>query len=149
VAHAAEVCGLVNDQGVKLKVNTTVTKLNYGEDMKPFIATLMPHRWKVFQMLRIRGQNDGCVQDLSTTTCQFELFKSINQDARLRNGGRPVFECCDDMVDSYLMVSPAGNLMTNTGMTIKMVNFDCLVSENLNMVVDVPKYYERGGVYDW
>jgi hypothetical protein len=47
------------------------------------------------------------------------------------------------------MVSPAGNLMTNTSMTMNVVNFDCLVSENLNMVVDIPKYYDRGGVYDW
>ena len=56
VKHIVELSDIVHKAGVKLKINTTVTKLNWAEDMRPLLKILRPKRWKVFQVLHIEGQ---------------------------------------------------------------------------------------------
>lgn len=54
VKNVLELAELIHKVGIKLKINTTVTKLNWMEDMRPLIRTLTPDRWKVFQVLHIK-----------------------------------------------------------------------------------------------
>jgi len=46
---------MIHDLGIRLKVNSVVTKLNWAEEMTDFITDLTPERWKAFQVLSIQG----------------------------------------------------------------------------------------------
>jgi len=59
--------------GIRLKINTVVSKLNYNEDLSWLIKKIKPERWKVFQILRIRNQAQKCIDDV------FELERSFHK----------------------------------------------------------------------
>ena len=44
--------------GVRLKINTVVTRHNIGESLVGFITETRPERWKLLQVLPVKGQND-------------------------------------------------------------------------------------------
>ena len=77
VSHALEVAGFIHDAEIRLKINTTITKNNFNEDMHSLIKSFNPKRWKVFQMLHIKGQNDSCVDDLGITKDEFEQLSIV------------------------------------------------------------------------
>ena len=52
---------------LRLKINTVVTRQNLHDDMRALIRELAPARWKVFQVLPVKGQNDGKVEPLLNT----------------------------------------------------------------------------------
>lgn len=149
VKHSVEVAKNVNDLGIKLKINTVVTKLNYLEDMKSFIEKLEPHRWKVFQYLHMIGCNDDYSSDMEVTTEQFEIFIRNNQQTRLRDFEKPVFERNSDMLGSYLMLSPDGDLTIDRGQSYSKIPLEDLVCGDISQFVDSSKYLNRGGDYKW
>ncbi len=65
---------------VLFKINTVVNALNKGEDMNAQIAKLDPYRWKVFQVLILKGENAGGEGDLrdarplTVTRQEFDAF---------------------------------------------------------------------------
>jgi radical S-adenosyl methionine domain-containing protein 2 len=148
VTHALEVADMVHDYGMKLKVNSTVTRLTYNEDMHQLIEAMDPHRWKVFQMLHIRGQNDSCVNDLSISDQQFEYFRKNHQDVRLQNNLKPTFESSDDMIGSYLILDPSGKVLSNNGGKYTPFELDEFLLDS-SIVVDSNKYIGREAVYAW
>ncbi len=148
VEHVQRVCELVRKHGMKLKINTTVTKLNYLEDMKTFISSLRPDRWKVFQVLYMKGQNDDAL-DLIITTEEFEAFRSINGKLLLNNGAIPTFESADDMLNSYLIIGSDGNILLSNDNQRSSIAFEELKCMELTDLVDEGSYLERGGNYDW
>jgi radical S-adenosyl methionine domain-containing protein 2 len=138
---------IIHQARIKLKINTTVTRLNWMEDMRPLIRRLKPDRWKIFQVLHINGQNDLYFDSLSITDDQFHYFKSLNQPIE---DCTAVFEGNHEMIASYFMLSPSGMVMSNidganrTFFSIKDVNH-----ENISQIIDVQQYLGRGGVYPW
>ncbi len=50
---------LCYEYNIKFKLNTVVCKYNYMEDMNESIARLQPFRWKCFQVLIVKTENDG------------------------------------------------------------------------------------------
>jgi radical S-adenosyl methionine domain-containing protein 2 len=148
VPHIMEIGEAVRKAGIKLKVNTVVTKLNFEEDMRPLIGRLRPLRWKVFQMLVIYGQNDAYAT-LGVSKEEFELFKRTNSDIALESGQRPVFESSEEMVDSYLMLGPDGSAIRNSGQKYDFIPLNEITSGGLSRIVDVSSYQNRGGEYDW
>ncbi|MGQ4876302.1 MAG: viperin family antiviral radical SAM protein, partial [Promethearchaeia archaeon] len=55
VRDTIEKSKMIKKAGIKLKINTVVTRLNYLEDMQNIIGLIKPDRWKVFQILEIKG----------------------------------------------------------------------------------------------
>lgn len=149
VARTKEVCSLLRSRGIRLKVNSTITSLNWNEDLRPLISELGPERWKVFQFLHIRGQNDTFAEELSIRKELFESFRLRNQKITLARGHVPVFESSKDMLGSYLMVSPLGNLIVNTSGTYEIMSLTTQMKNPDPNILDVEKYLGRGGVYDW
>lgn len=148
VSHAIEVSDLVHEHGIKLKVNTTVTKLTYRENMHQLIHRMNPNRWKAFQMLHIKGQNDNCVKELAITDKEFNDFVNRHEHIRLIGGAKPVFESNEDMKGSYLILSPSGKVISNSSGSYQTFEFDDFLNNPEN-VVDIGKYLERDGLYDW
>jgi radical S-adenosyl methionine domain-containing protein 2 len=148
VKKIIELAEIVHQAGIKLKINTTVTKLNWMEDMRPLIKMLKPDRWKVFQVLHISGQNDLYFDELSITDEQFNYFKSLNQNSI--DGVTPVFEGNHEMIASYFMLSPSGMAMSNLdGTNRTLSHLVGITHDNISQILDVQQYLRRGGVYPW
>jgi radical S-adenosyl methionine domain-containing protein 2 len=146
VQHVLEIAQIIREEGIKLKINTTVTQLNRKEDMLPLIRKLKPQRWKVFQVLHIEGQNDHGFERLSITGEQFEHFKTLNSEPF--EGLTPVFEGNHEMLASYFMISPGGKAMSNMdGANRTFLPLETLV--DLSHVTDIEQYFGRGALYPW
>jgi len=149
VSHAVHLSHLIRNAGIKLKVNTTVTRMTASEDMHQLIATLSPDRWKVFQFLYVKGQNDHAVESLSIPDHAFESFRERHMDVRLHNGLAPVFESADTMIDSYLMLAPSGNIYQNTHVAAPEIPLASVQPQDLPGILNIDKYSARGGIYEY
>lgn len=149
VRNARGIAPLVREAGIKLKINTTVTSLNWNEDMHQFIEEVRPDRWKVLQMLHIRGENDEYAKELSVTEQEFDYFVQNHSDVRLSGGIKPVFESCDAIESSYFMVTPSGNVKIDTGRKITLYPLEFIEHYGPEAIVMPEKYIGRGGVYEW
>lgn len=132
--------------GVRVKLNTVVTRATWNEDMTAFVERLAPERWKVFQVLRVVGQNDGSVEPLLITSEQFEAFV-----ARHRALG-PIPESNAAMTDSYAMIDPLGRFYGDTDGVHRVSRpiLEVGVVEALRSVgFRAEKLEARQGVYAW
>lgn len=136
----------VKARGIQLKINTTVTGWTWQEDMHSLLQELAPDRWKVFQVLRIRGENDHFDPHGWITREQFQDFLRKHADLR------PVGEDNEDMTGSYLMLDPLGRFFQNFAgvYTSSESILKIGVEEALGQVGwDRSKFVRRGGLYDW
>lgn len=140
----------IHELGFRLKINTVVSATNYMESMASFIAIAKPERWKLFQVLPIQGQNDGCVDDFLITKEQFLAFEQRHQTANL---GIPIIgETNDLMTASYAMVDPAGRFFDNVKgkYTYSKGILEVGVEKALNQVSIIEeRFIERDGMYNW
>lgn len=136
--------------GYGLKINTVVNKLNQDEDMSHLIEYAQPERWKIFQVLPVKGQNDTDIEALTITSETFNDF--LHRHQHLSSVTTVVPENNEAMRGSYAMVDPAGRFFDNskgthtyshpilevgTRIAIQQVNFD------------LQKFEERGGRFNW
>lgn len=140
---------LIQKFGIKLKINTTVTRINRYEDMRPLISQISPDRWKVFQFLHIPGQNDAAVETLAISNSEFNQYKNRNSGITLKNGTSPVFEFSDEMMDSYFMISPSGKVILNNKYPVEEVSLADITRDSLAAIINVDAYLSRGAIYDW
>ena len=145
--HAARLHAL----GIRLKLNTVVTALNWREDMHGLLRELRPARWKVFQVLAIDGQNDGSVEPLLISTEEFRSFVDRHQDLAAEGLG-PVAEDNAAMTNSYAMIDPLGRFYGNhRGRYVYSPPIlDVGVDEALRKVdFELQRLIRRGGLYLW
>lgn len=149
VAQAKKAAMLVLRHGMKLKINTTVTNINFRENLTALIEELKPDRWKIFQMLHIPGQNSHCIEKLGIDDGDFARFVKKHEGILLKNGQKPVFERCEDMTGSYFMIGPQGDVIINESGKYSELSFDELTKDSLKECVNGTKYFSRGALYDW
>lgn len=147
IAHAS----MCREAGVRVKLNTVVTSLNWREDLGTLVRAVKPSRWKVFQVLPIHGQNDGDVSDLLISPAQFTAFIARHGGLACE-GFAPVAEDNDAMVGSYVMVDPLGRFFSNFhgchqySSPIRHVGVEAAWAE---VGFDSEKFLRRGGRYEW
>ena len=149
VQHCIGLSDAVREAGIRLKINTTVTRLTWEEDMADFIQRTSPDRWKVLQMLHIQGENDGAMADLAVTDKQFQAFCARHADVILRGGVQPVFESSAMIEGSYFMITPGGCVKTDTGRVIRKYPLADVLQVGISGFVNEELYLGRGGVYAW
>jgi radical S-adenosyl methionine domain-containing protein 2 len=151
VARVRALAARCHALGVRLKVNTVVTALTCEEDMSALVRDLRPERWKVFQVLRVEGQNDGRVEPLLVPRERFEAFVH-RHEALASLGIAVVAEDNDAMEDSYVMVDPLGRFYGNHG-GHHVVSAPILSVGVPKALRDVgfseAKFHARGGRYGW
>ena len=151
VARAVKLSHDCKEAGVLVKLNTVVTALTWQEDMSQFVRTIAPARWKVFQVLRVEGQNDGSVEPYLITARQFRAF--MDRHAHLvAEGFPPVAEDNDAMIDSYVMIDPAGRFFGNTAgrhRASEPILSVGIVRALASVGYDHGKFEARGGHYAW
>ncbi|MDV0446405.1 GTP 3',8-cyclase [Methanosarcinaceae archaeon Ag5] len=148
VQRVKKCCSWIHSTGLNLKINSTITSLNWDENMHGLIGELSPQRWKVFRMLILENANADA-KYLCPTDDEFRTFVQKHLDLVLRNGDRPVFEDNEDMIGSYLMISPDGKIQTNINGRLEYLDFLHIINENKFNFMDIKKYFRRGGIYDW
>ncbi len=142
---------LLRSLGVRVKLNTVVTSASWLEDMSDFVRRVQPERWKVFQVLPIKGQNSGSVEKLLLSPAQFAAFVDRHQHLGFE-GFAPVVEDNAAMMGSYAMVDPLGRFFGNaTGEHVYSAPIlEVGVQAALAQVgFSLPKFEERGGKYAW
>lgn len=151
VARSIALAEVIHDRGIRLKLNTVVTALNWHEDLTGLVRRMRPHRWKAFQVLRIEDENAGRVEPLLISDDQFRAF--VRRHAHLAAEGFPlVAESNDDIRGSYVMIDPLGRFFCNEegryriSAPILEVGVDAALAQ-AGWRSD--KFIARGGVYDW
>ena len=110
--HYVRLADLARRAGVRVKLNTVVTTLNAGEDMRSLVAAIQPERWKILRVLSVVDQNGGKVDSL---LCTDDAFRGFVERHRAVEASRVVLvpEDNDDMRGSYAMIDPAGRFFDN------------------------------------
>ncbi|THH11456.1 hypothetical protein EW146_g8035 [Bondarzewia mesenterica] len=160
-ARVFEVSDWCRARGIKVKINSVITKLNWEEDMNGPITELSPFRWKssnhrptpqVFQVLLLDSENtgEGSLRDarhLTISAAQFDAFLA-------RHKGQPTLvpEDNETMKDSYLSLDEEMRFLNCReggkipGRSILQVGVrEALKDTGFNR----QKFLERGGVFDW
>ena len=101
-----QVADMLKSRAIRLKINTVVTRLNCDEDLTGFVIEAGPERWKLLQVLPVKGQNDTLVDNLVITNEQFACYVTRNRSVESK-GIAVVAESNDMMTGSYVMVDPA------------------------------------------
>ena len=137
----------VSGLGYRLKINPVVNRYNFNEDMNSFIRFAKPERWKVLKALSIQGQNDKRIDEFSVSNRDFLSFIHKHEANKCL-----VSEYDEQMVNSYVMVDPAGRFFTNETGEYK---YSTKILENgidnayAEMNYDFSKFKDRNGFYQW
>ncbi|KAF8591700.1 radical SAM enzyme [Ramaria rubella] len=151
VFQVAEWC---KQRGIKLKINSVITKLNWEEDMNVSLEELNPARWKVFQVLLLDSENTGLdsgslrdARNLVITDEEFQAFLN-----RHKNQKSLVPEDNKAMKDSYLNLDEYMRFLNckqggkKPGRSVLKVG----VQEALKDAgFDDHAFLDRGGIFDW
>jgi radical S-adenosyl methionine domain-containing protein 2 len=146
-----EIAGWCKKYNIKFKLNTVVNKLNYMEDMNEHIGALQPFRWKCFQVLIVRGENDSSTDTLRNGhkfTITDEEFESFCERHNTQRSLVP--EPNRLMAKSYLILDEYMRFLDRTGKQPSRSILEVDVREALKSVFwDKDAFLERGGIYDW
>ena len=145
------VIGDLKEFGIRLKINTVVTRHNMNESLSDFISETRPERWKLLQVLPVEGQNGHAVDEYLVTDQEFDHHVQMNRHVETY-GIRVVPETNNLMTGSYVMVDPAGRFFDNVAgsHTYSKPILEVGVEEALKEVTtDHEKFLSRDGLYDW
>ena len=102
-----KLCKKIKKYGIKLKLNTVVTSLNYTEDFTQIMKDLDVDRWKVLKMKVFKNKSFDN-SDIAISKKMFNDFISKHKDVN-----NAVFE--ESLVNSYIMIDSSGSLVDNSG----------------------------------
>lgn len=151
VARSLRHASRIRDLGINLKLNTVITTLNWNEDMHPLVRAIRPARWKVFQVLPVAGQNDGCVEPLLISNSQFRSFVERHTDLA-NEGVGPVAEDNEAMTGSYAMIDPLGRFYDNYAgrhMYSHPIPNVGVAQALAEVHFEMQRLVARGGLYVW
>ena len=149
VEQYLEVCRCVRRHGARLKINTVVHRHNKLGDLRPFIRSARPGRWKILQALPVAGQNAEQAEGFAISDREFRLFTRRNgRDA----APRPIVEPCPLITGSYCMVDPQGRFFDNVS-GAHHYSRSVLEAGVIDAFSEVRfcrrRFERRGGHYDW
>ncbi|KAG8784514.1 Radical S-adenosyl methionine domain-containing protein 2 [Ceratobasidium sp. 428] len=154
IASVFDVARWCKERGIRVKLNSVITKHNYEEDMNESIAQIAPFRWKVFQVLLLEGENNGAengalrdARDLLITKDRFQSFLDRHKEQACL-----VPEDNDAMRDSYLLLDEEMRFLDCSAgaKTPSRSILDVGVQQALKDAgFDNNMFIQRGGIFDW
>lgn len=138
---------MIKSFGYRLKINTVINAYNHDEDFNEFLNYAQPERWKVFQTLRVEGQNDRQFDEIK---CSSEEFNDFIERHKINSCIVP--ENNEAMTGSYLLIDPQGRLFENS--KGKHTYSSPLQSNDINkclseISLNREMFIKRGGIYEW
>ena len=110
--HYRGLLALITACKIDLKINTVVSRANIDEDMSSFINEFNVQRWKVFQVLKVIGENSRNFHDFEISQHEFTTFVQRNKNGLLHKDIL-IKENEEIMRGSYIMVNPDGCFFDN------------------------------------
>jgi len=138
-------------RGIRMKLNTVVCQSNLHDDMTDLVLELRPERWKIFEVLPVKGQNDGDVEPLLLEEGEFQTW--VERHAHVADEGiQFVPESNDLMRGSYAMMDALGRFYSNVdgghSYGPSILDVGVLEAWGRNRFLE-DRFHNRGGVYDW
>jgi len=138
-------------RGIRMKLNTVVCRANLHDDMTDLVLELRPERWKIFEVLPVKGQNDGDVEPLLLQGGEFQTW--VNRHAHVVDEGiQFVPESNDLMRGSYAMMDALGRFYSNVdgghSYGPSILDVGVLNAWQKNCFLE-DRFHERGGIYEW
>jgi radical S-adenosyl methionine domain-containing protein 2 len=151
LVQAMEVWKRCQSYGIKMKLNTVVCTHNVSDDMTDLVLELRPTRWKIFQVLRVDGQNDDMFDELEISTVAFDDWLARHEHVQ-DYGVQFVPESNDLMRGSYAMLDALGRFYSNTDGSHNygpaLTEVGVLRAWNSVQFLE-DRFIERGGEYEW
>ena len=107
ISNVLKISDMIHETGIKLGINTIVTKSNYDENLRPLIHRINPHIWNILQRLPVPYQNNDFIDEMANDP-MFDEFIWKHSHVRLRDGIKPSFQKKEDVLKSYLILSSEG-----------------------------------------
>lgn len=134
----------IHRNGIKLKINTVVSKYNVNEDMTELYKRLKPDRLKILQVEIIEGINERA-RNAEISNKAFREFYNLHKNCC----ADVVCESSDEMENSYIMINPQGEVQLNNAGKYEIYG-NCLENELHEILfhtpIDVDKFYSRYGI---
>ena len=108
VKRAINIASAIHRNGIRLKINTVVSKFNINEDLTKLYQRLNPGKLKLLQVELIEGINDNA-RDLAITDKEFNAFFTRHKHCCPKT----VCESSSNLENSYLMINPLGQFQLN------------------------------------
>lgn len=112
---------------------------------------MKPERWKIFQVMAVRGQIDADFENLLITQEEFDVF--IHNNGHSQNDSTVVCpESNELMRGSYVMVDPAGRFFDSLAGShhysppILQIGVEAALGQ---LSVSVERFEKRAGRYEW
>lgn len=147
--HYIALADACHKNNIQLKINTVVSSINLEENMADLINEIRPFHWKVFQVLKVDGENDVDFNKYVISKDEFDEYIERQRNL-LIDKAVLVKESNDLMRGSYLMVNPEGRFFDNTkgGYTVSDSILEVGINNALKQIhYDVEKFNKRGGNY--
>lgn len=107
-------CHVIKQYGIKLKINTVVTKENYKEILFEKLNKMNVDRWKILKMKPFKNES-FCNLYLNVTDEEFDYF--LKRNSQMNN---IVVE--KSMINSYIVIDSSGYLLDNSGDNYKRIS---------------------------
>jgi len=138
-------------RGIRMKLNTVVCRSNLHDDMSDLVLELRPERWKIFEVLPVKGQNDGDVEPLLLKEGEFQTWVQRHEHV-VDEGIQFVPESNDLMRGSYAMMDALGRFYSNVdgghSYGPSILDVGVLEAWGQNRFLE-DRFHDRGGVYEW
>ena len=109
--HLIKMSEAIHKAGIKLKINTVVSKVNLDEDMLSVYQALKPDRLKLIYIYVVHNVNEWPeTMELIPTVGEYNEFVEKN---RYEENCELVLERPLDMQNSYFMINPHGEVYIN------------------------------------
>lgn len=132
IKQAVRITQSIHRNGIKLKINTVVSKFNVNEDMKEIYKRLKPDRLKLMQV--------AIVDEVNCDAKKFSISKKEFNEFCKRHKKYcfdTVCESSDNLVNSYLMINPQGEVQLNNLGKYEIYG-NCLEEEFCDILNRVP-----------
>jgi radical S-adenosyl methionine domain-containing protein 2 len=150
--HLFRVRELCDRFGIIFKLNTVVNQFNKDEDMRDFIASLKPARWKVFQCLLQENENGGQeAGDLRDARPFLITDEEFHNFLRRHEAFDPIAEDNDTMRNSYILLDEQLRVLDcSSGAKLARTSVLDGVEQALEQAgFEQEEFIARGGVYQW
>ena len=138
-------------RGIRMKLNTVVCRANLHDDMSDLVLELRPERWKIFEVLPVKGQNDGDIEPLLLEEGEFQTWVQRHEHVA-DEGIQFVPESNDLMRGSYAMMDALGRFYSNVdgghSYGPSILDVGVLQAWGQNRFLE-DRFHNRGGVYEW
>jgi radical S-adenosyl methionine domain-containing protein 2 len=142
-----EKAALLRKYGVQFKLNTTVTAHTWDEDMNWLLAELRPMRWKVFEVLRVEGENwgQGQVNERDASDLWLDHPSKFASFVERHKAHHPVVEDNDTMRTSYVLVDEHLRFLDCT--TGKKIPSKSILEVGVQAALRESNFYDEAAFY--